>query len=89
MIKKPLDLVLTHHWYDMITKGPKREEYRRIKPYWSGRLFSYGAGDIVRFRRGYSKTFTDFRIVSITMGIGRPEWGAPTYEVFIIKFEKL
>ena len=89
MIKNPLDLVLTHHWYDMITKGPKREEYRVQSPNWIKRLFSYGCGDIVRFRRGYSSTFADFRIVNITTGIGRPEWGAPTYEVFIIKFEEL
>ena len=86
---KVLDLVLCHRWYDMITQGPKREEYRRICPYWSGRLFTYGAGDIVRFRRGYSATFTDFRIVSVTTGVGRPEWGAPSYKVFIIKFEEL
>jgi len=88
MIKKPLDLVLTYNWYDMITQGTKREEYREIKKHWL-KLLNYGAGDIVRFRRGYSATFTDHRIVNITTGIGRPEWGAPNYETFIIKFQNL
>ena len=88
MINKRLDLVLTYNWYDMITQGPKREEYREIKTYWY-KLRYFGKGDIVRFRRGYSSTYTDYRIVDITRGIGRPEWGAPTHNVYIIKFEEL
>ena len=35
---KILDLVLTYHWYDMIESGEKKEEYRKIKPYWIRRL---------------------------------------------------
>ena len=35
---KTLDLVLKHHWYDMIASGEKKEEYREIKPYWIKRL---------------------------------------------------
>lgn len=84
---KTLDLVLKSRWYEMICEGPKREEYREKSPYWLKRLLSYNKGDNVRFRRGYTSTFRDFRIVDITTGIGRPEWGAPTHEVFIIKFE--
>ena len=38
---KALQLVLTHHWYDMIASGEKREEYREITPYWANRLL-YG-----------------------------------------------
>lgn len=33
-----IDLVLTYHFFDMIDKGDKREEYRQIKPYWVKRL---------------------------------------------------
>lgn len=48
-MKKTLDLVLKSKWYDMITSGEKREEYREIKTYWENRLmcqpnFGCGAG---------------------------------------------
>lgn len=33
-----LHLVLMHKWYEMIASGEKREEYRRITPYWCNRL---------------------------------------------------
>lgn len=35
---KTLDLVLKHHWYDMIASGEKKEEYREIKRYYISRL---------------------------------------------------
>lgn len=37
--KKPLHLVLTEHWYDMIASGEKKEEYRDITAYWVKRLY--------------------------------------------------
>lgn len=33
-----LDLVLKGERYDMIASGEKREEYRKVKPYWFDRL---------------------------------------------------
>ena len=39
----------------------------------------------VRFSYGYTKRTMTFRLVKITVGKGRPEWGAPEEEVFIIK----
>lgn len=33
-----LKLVLKHKWYDMISQGVKKEEYREIKPYWLTRI---------------------------------------------------
>lgn len=39
---KILDLVLKGKWYDIISDGTKREEYREIKPYWAQRLFMTG-----------------------------------------------
>ena len=33
-----LDLVLTHHWFDMIAHGDKREEYRANTEYYRKRL---------------------------------------------------
>lgn len=35
---KILELVLKAKWYDMISSGEKKEEYREIKPYWCNRL---------------------------------------------------
>lgn len=59
-----LDLVLTHHWYDKISTGQKRYEYREIKPYWTRRLFTKPY-DIVRFRRGYTSTAMEFELLGI------------------------
>ena len=43
----------------------------------------------VRFRYGYTKRCFIHKIDSITIGCGKPEWGAPTdKEVFIIKHHK-
>ena len=44
--------------------------------------------DFVKFSYGYTKRTMTFEIESITIGKGKPEWGAPTEEVFIIKLGK-
>ena len=44
--------------------------------------------DVVKFSYGYTKRTMTFEIESITIGKGKPEWGAPTEEVFIIKLGK-
>ena len=48
-------------------------------------LYKY---DAVKFSYGYTKRTMTFEIESITIGKGKPEWGAPTEEVFIIKLGK-
>jgi len=47
--------------------------------------------DAVRFRYGYTKRTMTFKVKSISFGMGKPEWGAPTdKQVFIISLgEKL
>ena len=42
----------------------------------------------VCFRYGYTKRTMTFKIDSISIGRGKPEMGAPNYDVFIIKFSK-
>lgn len=37
-IEKDLHLVLMHHWFVMIEKGIKNEEYREKTPYWCKRF---------------------------------------------------
>jgi hypothetical protein len=44
--------------------------------------------DVVKFSYGYTKRTMTFEIESITIGKGKPEWGAPTEDVFIIKLGK-
>lgn len=44
--------------------------------------------DFAKFSYGYTKRTMTFEIKSITIGKGKPEWGAPTEEVFIIKLGK-
>lgn len=41
--------------------------------------------DAVRFRYGYTKRTMLFKLNSISIGKGHSEWGAPDYEVFILK----
>ena len=43
---------------------------------------------VVKFSYGYTKRTMTFEIESITIGKGKPEWGAPTKDVFIIKLGK-
>lgn len=101
---KILHLPLKAKWYEMIESGIKTEEYREIKPYWSKRftgmfkpLFSfrcnYRQSNVkgythVKFSYGYTKRTMTFEIESITIGKGKPEWGALEENVFIIKLGK-
>lgn len=41
--------------------------------------------DAVRFSYGYTRRTMTFDVESITIGKGKPEWGAPAEDVFIIK----
>lgn len=42
----------------------------------------------VKFSYGYTKRTMTFEIKSITIGKGKPEWGAPAEDAFIIKLGK-
>ena len=85
-MSRVLDLVLCHKWYDMIASGEKKEEYREIKPFYANRFSKYSY-DRVRFHRGYTDMVMIWKIKSIKRGIGKPEWGAPPFPVFIISLE--
>jgi len=90
---KTLDLPLKKKWYEMIESGEKREEYRECKDYWRKRLIDLYTlrpkpYTHVRFRYGFTKRTMLFKIDSITINVGNPDWGAPFYPVFIIKFHE-
>lgn len=97
---KILDLSLKYIWYDMIERGEKTEEYREQKEYYYNRFFKSWIGgfvgvvfsgykhyDAVRFHRGQGgKETMLFECKGITIGYGKPEWGAPENRtVFIIR----
>ena len=44
--------------------------------------------DAVCFSYGYTKRRMTFECKGITIGHGRPEWGAPNHETFIIELGK-
>jgi hypothetical protein len=104
-----LHLTLKKEWFDMISSGEKKEEYREVKDYWMKRLAGIkgvGTGynftllgnrenkcleyDAVHFRNGYSKNAPEmlFDCKGIKADKGKKKWGAPDYEVFVIKLGK-
>lgn len=91
---KILYLPLKAKWYDMQERGEKTEEYRELTEYWRKRLIDQETLRAkpythVCFSYGYTRRRFIHRIDSITIGMGLPEWGAPTdREVFIIKHHK-
>ncbi len=120
---KILNLPLKKEWYEMIERGEKLEEYRKVSAYWIQRIMEWyyqvsgleytsvsitkkeaeelaenvlclPKGLLVRhfdavcFSYGYTKRRMMFECKGITIGRGRPEWGAPDYETFIIKLGK-
>lgn len=54
---------------------PMRDVCERFSRNWDAVCFSYG----------YTKRRMTFECNGITIGRGRPEWGAPDYKTFIIK----
>lgn len=77
---KVLHLTLKKKWFDMISSGEKKEEYRELKPYWSKRFLSHERSInpyfYVLFKNGYSKDAPEimFQIKSIEIGKAKPEW---------------
>jgi hypothetical protein len=71
-MKPLLTFNLKKEWYDKIAAGKKRTEYREAKAYWHARLSGLivaknPAGQIVRFRLGYTKQYMDFIIVCVRL----------------------
>lgn len=90
MKNSTLHLTLKKQWFEMIKSGEKKEEYRDITPFWTKRLCAFneeeGVYEIyhfndVEFTLGYPKKDDEgkrikFKIDTITIGLGKPEWGA-------------
>lgn len=80
-----LHLTLKKKWFDMIASGVKKEEYREIKTYWLNRLSKHH--DVICFRNGYAKDCPKMTVEfeELLSGVGRAEWGAPDFPVYILK----
>ena len=93
-----LTLPIKKKWFDMIASGEKKEEYREITEYYLTRFENVGLIHLfmptdeihqIILRNGYSKNSPTMLVnVRLTIGEGKPEWGAEpnkTYYVLHIK----
>ncbi len=80
-----LHLTLKKKWYDMISSGEKKEEYREIKPYWEQRLelprlapfvTRLKEFDFVVFKNGYSKDAPSMKVEckGIKLDYSKAKW---------------
>lgn len=66
---KTIHLVLTHHWYDEISSGRKRIEYRVKSARWMKLIWECREEIThVRFARGYTSTTQTFTVNDIDFG---------------------
>ena len=83
---KILYLPLKKEWYEMIERGDKREEYREGDEETESPVFIFFKDyDAVCFSYGYTRRRMLWECKGVDFGRGRPEWGAPDHETFIIK----
>jgi len=91
-----LHLNLKKQWFDMISNGVKKEEYREIKDYWVKRLkdmslqgpfHAFIPYDKIVFKNGYSKNapIMVVQFEGIRIGKGNKDWGADNEVRFCIK----
>ena len=97
-MKQVLRLTLKKQWFDMISSGEKKEEYREVKPYWIRRLMAKGFPpklrhfDYIIFKNGYAKSSPEMMVEckGIEIGYGNPLWGAkPNVNYFRIMLGKI
>ena len=88
-----LILPIKKHWFDLIASGEKKEEYRKLGPYWSTRFTPLFGADFrtpgttktVLLRNGYGKARPTLRCrCSLGIGEGRPEWGAVPGRIYYV-----
>lgn len=96
-----LHLVLKKKWFDMIARGEKKEEYRKMCDHWKKRLTTNNElhpesqcrnFDVVTFQHGYATDAPRITLEcgEIAIGTGRADWGAePGKEYFVIKLGEI
>lgn len=82
-----LTLPIKKKWFDLILSGEKREEYRKISPYYTSRFQNLFHADTdakeICFRNGYSSTSPSFvAVCTLDIGEGKEEWGAEPGQIY-------
>lgn len=83
-----ITLPIKKKWFDMIVSGQKKEEYRAFTQRYSSMFFK--AADVngefwCILRNGYSLKSPAITVrVSLSIGKGRPEWGAEIGEQYFV-----
>ena len=87
-------LPIKKKWYDMILSGEKKEEYRKISPYYTTRFRNLWGDEFdkcsevkkeIFLRNGYSsKSPTSKVIVTLSVGSGNTNWGAVEGETYYV-----
>ena len=70
MEKKVLTLSVKKEWFDMISAGEKKEEYREIKLFWIRRLADSTDGFVLRNFVGITQKFKPYTHVLFINGYG-------------------
>nr|DAK78452.1 MAG TPA: ASCH domain protein [Caudoviricetes sp.] len=86
-----ITLPIKKKWFDMISSGEKREEYRDLTPHYKSLFYKYLRTPVrVRFRNGYRLDSPSIeRTVIPRIGTGRPEWGAePGKHYFVLAIQE-
>lgn len=82
-----LTLPIKKKWFDLILSGEKKEEYRKISPYYASRFQNLFHGDAdekeICFRNGYSSTSPSFvAVCTLDIGEGKEKWGAESGQTY-------
>jgi len=79
-----LTLPINTEWLEMIDKGDKPVEYRKMTPYYDARLKRYlGQNKVIKLRAGYNSTdrYSVYEL-NIKTGYGEEKWGAKKGEIY-------
>lgn len=93
-----LTLPIKKKWFDMIKDGIKKEEYREIKEYWTGRFINNlydlsiytdntikEAQGTLAFKNGYQKNAPKIKcFVNLVQDYGKEEWGAEKGKLYYV-----
>ena len=81
-----LHLTLKKPWFDLISSGEKREEYRQPGPWIESRVNPDRSYDLIEFRQGYGRTrpvvWVEF--AGYHHGPGNPAWGAQPGQTYLV-----
>jgi hypothetical protein len=76
LLGRTLELTIKRQWFDMVSSGEKKEEYRKSSKWIGSRLFGKDY-DTVRFRNGYraDSPVCVCEYLGWTFGMGKRLWG--------------